>query len=68
LPPLGQLASAARLAASHSAARDAGKVEVDYTLKKYVRKARRGPPGQVTYANESTILVAAGDEEAADVD
>jgi predicted ribosome quality control (RQC) complex YloA/Tae2 family protein len=58
-PPKEHLLAAARLAASHSAARDASKVEVDYTLKKYVRKARRGPPGRVTYANESTIIVPA---------
>ena len=56
-----QVSAAAGLAAAHSAARDATRVEVDYTRRKYVRKARGGPPGRVTYAKESTISVAPAD-------
>jgi len=60
-PGADQVSAAAGLAAAHSAARDATRVEVDYTRRKYVRKARGEPPGRVTYANESTISVAPAD-------
>src|SRR5439155_10395989 len=50
--------AAAGIAAAKSAARDAGAVEVDYTLRKYVRKIRGGAAGLVTYRNERTIAVA----------
>ena len=49
--------AAARVAAQRSAAREAGRVEVDYTARKYVRKVRGGAPGRVIYRNERTILV-----------
>jgi predicted ribosome quality control (RQC) complex YloA/Tae2 family protein len=53
---------AAEQVARRSQAKHAGLVSVDYTLKKYVRKPRGSAPGQVTYTNEKTIDVIAGDE------
>ncbi len=57
-PTENQILAAAQVAAGHSAARDGGTVEVDYVLRKYVRKIRGGPPGRVTFRNERTIAVA----------
>jgi predicted ribosome quality control (RQC) complex YloA/Tae2 family protein len=53
---------AAKLAASHSAARGATAVEVDVTLRRYVKKIPQGPPGLVRYANERTVRVTPGAE------
>ena len=57
-PPPGVLAEAAGLAAYYSQARAAGRVPVDWTLRKHVRKIRGGPPGLVTYVDERTLEVA----------
>jgi predicted ribosome quality control (RQC) complex YloA/Tae2 family protein len=57
-PSPDQVEAAAAAAAGRSAARDAGKVDVDYTLRKYVRKIRGGAPGRVSYRHERTIAVA----------
>ena len=57
-PARATIETAAGIAAARSAARDAGTVEVDYTLRKYVRKIRGGAAGLVTYRNERTIAVA----------
>ena len=46
-PPSRDLEEAAVLAAWHSKSRGSGLVPVDWTRRKYVRKARGGPPGQV---------------------
>ena len=46
--------AAADLAAAHSKARAAGRVEIDYTERKHVRKARDGGPGLVWYTNART--------------
>jgi predicted ribosome quality control (RQC) complex YloA/Tae2 family protein len=51
---------AARIAAHYSAGRDAGKVPVDVTRRRFVRRVRGGRPGQVVYSNERTINVAPG--------
>lgn len=51
---------AARIAAHYSAGRDAGKVPVDVTRRRFVRRIRGGRPGQVLYSNERTINVAPG--------
>lgn len=51
------LLEAARVAAAHSQARGGLKVPVDYTLQRYVKKIRGGPPGLVTYTQEKTIRV-----------
>jgi predicted ribosome quality control (RQC) complex YloA/Tae2 family protein len=56
--PRRTLVQAAQLAAYYSQARDEGKVAVDYTLKKYVRKPRKTKPGLVTISQEKTIIVA----------
>lgn len=48
---------AARLAAYHSKAKTAPKVEVDYTLRKYIKKPQGTPPGFVNYTHQKTLLV-----------
>jgi predicted ribosome quality control (RQC) complex YloA/Tae2 family protein len=55
--PRRTLIQAAQLAAYYSQARDDGKVAVDYTLRKYVRKPRKAKPGLVTISQERTIIV-----------
>jgi len=52
--------AAARVAAYYSAGRDAAKVPVDVTRRRHVRRVRGGRPGQVTYTNERTLMVAPG--------
>ena len=56
-PPPESLVFAARLAARNSQARTAGRAEVDYTLRKHVRKIPGAPPGLVTYGGEKTLSV-----------
>jgi len=48
---------AAELAAYFSAARAEGRVLVDVTARRYVRKIKGGRPGMVTYRNEQPIEV-----------
>ena len=55
--PENVLLHAARLAAKHSQGRDSGKVSVDYTLIKYVKKIPQGPPGLVNYSHQKTLVV-----------
>mgnify|MGYP005833944795 CR=1 FL=1 len=55
---------AAALAAYYSQARTEGRVLVDVTRRKHVRKIKGGKPGMVTYRNESTIEVAPAPEDA----
>jgi predicted ribosome quality control (RQC) complex YloA/Tae2 family protein len=50
------LDAAADLAATHSKARGAPRVEIDYTERKYVRKARDASPGLVWYTNARTRI------------
>jgi predicted ribosome quality control (RQC) complex YloA/Tae2 family protein len=57
-PPARDLAEAASLAALHSKARTSGSVPVDWTRRKYVRKPRRSPPGQVLVERARTLFVA----------
>ncbi len=47
---------AARLAAYYSASREADKVEIDYTLKKNVKKPGGGKPGFVVYYTNYSML------------
>jgi len=47
---------AARLAAYYSAAREADKVEIDYTFKKNVKKPSGGKPGFVIYSTNFSLL------------
>lgn len=51
----------AQLAAFYSSAKSAEKVEVDYTLRKYVKKIPNALPGMVTYTNYRSILVSPAD-------
>lgn len=48
---------AAALAAWYSSARHSGKVEVDYTRVKHVKKQPGGRPGMVNYVNYKTIII-----------
>lgn len=57
-PPARDLAEAATLAALHSKARTSGSVPVDWTRRKYVRKPRKAPPGQVLVERAKTLFVA----------
>jgi predicted ribosome quality control (RQC) complex YloA/Tae2 family protein len=50
------LGEAAALAAWFSQAREGGKVAVDWTLVKYVKKMPGGRPGMVTYTDYKTIV------------
>lgn len=56
-PPAADLVEAAVLAALHSRARTSGTVAVDYTRRKYVRKRRGSPVGQVVMERGQTIFV-----------
>jgi predicted ribosome quality control (RQC) complex YloA/Tae2 family protein len=56
-PPRRTLIQAAQLAAYYSQARNDGKVAVDYTLRKHVRKPRKAKPGLVTISQEKTLIV-----------
>jgi hypothetical protein len=56
-PPARDLEEAAVLAAWHSKSRGAGLVPVDWTRRKYVRKARGGAPGLVLVQRSQTIFV-----------
>ena len=53
-PGDSDLDAAADLAAQHSRARTAPRVEVDYTERKYVRRQRDAAPGLVWYTNART--------------
>ncbi len=55
-PSDADLDAAADLAAEHSNARMAARVEIDYTERKYVRKQRDGAPGLVWYTNARTRI------------
>ncbi len=52
--------AAARVAAYYSAGRGSGKVPVDVTQRRFVRRIRGGRPGQVHYTNERTLVVSPG--------
>jgi predicted ribosome quality control (RQC) complex YloA/Tae2 family protein len=62
-PTDADLDCAADVAARHSRARNAPRVEVDYTERKYVRRQRDAPEGMVWYTNARTRV---GRPEAAD--
>jgi hypothetical protein len=57
-PPSRDLEEAAVLAAWHSKSRGSALVPVDWTRRKYVHKARGGPPGQVLVQRAETVFVA----------
>ncbi len=55
--PKRTLEWAAALAVRHSASKHSSLTAVDYTLRKYVRRPRKGAPGFVTYTHEKTLHV-----------
>ena len=55
-PPARDLGEAACIAAVNSRARTSGIVPVDWTRRKYVRKRRKAPPGQVVVERSKTIF------------
>jgi predicted ribosome quality control (RQC) complex YloA/Tae2 family protein len=55
-PADDDLNAAADLAATHSKARNAPRVEIDYTERKHVRKQRDGAAGLVWYTNARTRI------------
>lgn len=55
--PPKTLEEAAKLAAYYSKARNQGKVEVAYTVRKYLKKPKGGKVGMVLLTHEKTILV-----------
>jgi len=57
-PPSRDLEEAAVLAAWHSKSRGSALVPVDWTRRKYVRKARGGAPGLVLVQRSETVFVA----------
>jgi predicted ribosome quality control (RQC) complex YloA/Tae2 family protein len=57
-PPLETLIEAANLAVYFSKAKNESKIQVDYTLKKYVKKPRNAKPGMVIYSQEKNLFIA----------
>lgn len=60
--PRQTLLEAASLAAWFSKARQSGKVPVDYTLRRHVRKPKGAKPGMVIYDNQRTLYVTPSEE------
>ena len=58
-PPERTLEQAASLAVYYSQGRDGGKVPVDYTMVRFVRKPSGALPGKVIYADYKTMLAQA---------
>ncbi|MCB9075981.1 MAG: hypothetical protein H6631_00145, partial [Anaerolineaceae bacterium] len=63
LPSEADVFWAASVAAYYSRARHDTSVEVDVTVKKYVRAIKGATPGLVTYRNETTLRVAPEEPE-----
>lgn len=61
--PESVIEQAAALAAYYSANQNEGKVIVDVTERRYVRKIKGGGPGMVTYRNEVTRTIAPRSEK-----
>ncbi len=55
--PVWVLLTACEICAFHSKCDKNSKVEVDYTLKKYVKKQHNNRLGSVTYTNQKTLVV-----------
>ena len=55
-PPARDLHEAAALAAWYSRARGSVVVPVDWTRRRYVRRARRGPPGRALVERAETVM------------
>ncbi|HHT97894.1 MAG TPA: fibronectin/fibrinogen-binding protein [Clostridiales bacterium] len=54
--PNSTIDEASRLAAYYSSGRESGKIEIDYTLRKHLKKPNGGKPGFVIYDNYSSII------------
>ncbi len=61
--PDSVLTVAAEICAHYSAARGAGKIPVDFTLKKHVKKPAGAKPGFVIYTNQKTLTVESNPHE-----
>lgn len=61
--PMEVLTVAAEICAHYSSARGAGKIPVDYTLKKFVKKPAGAKPGFVIYTNQKTLTVESNPHE-----
>ena len=55
--PDSVIKTSAEICAYYSEARDGGKIEIDYTKRKFVKKPPKSNPGFVTYTNHKTIVV-----------
>jgi predicted ribosome quality control (RQC) complex YloA/Tae2 family protein len=56
-PMAAEVLAAAQIAAYYSTNRSAGKVTVDWTRRRNVRKIAKSTPGLVTYSGERTLVV-----------
>lgn len=61
-PPDTTLEQAAIIAAYYSQGRDGGKIPVDYTMVRYVKKPSGAMPGKVVYTDYSTIICESDEE------
>ena len=61
-PPAKTLEQAASLAAYHSQGREGGKIPVDYTMVRNVRKPSGALPGKVIYTEFRTLMAQADEE------
>jgi predicted ribosome quality control (RQC) complex YloA/Tae2 family protein len=57
VPPKWIIETAASIAAWHSKARGSGLAPVIVAERKYVRRARKGPPGAVLVDREDVVIV-----------
>lgn len=62
IPDEETISEAASLAALHSQAAEGGKVAVDYTRVKFVRKPAGALPGKVIYSDYSTVIAQADEQ------
>lgn len=61
-PPETTIEQAAIIAAFYSQGRDAGKISVDYTMLKNVKKPSGAMPGKVIYTDYKTLMVESNEE------
>ena len=61
-PSAKSIEEAAMIAAWYSQGRDGGKIPVDYTMLKNVRKPSGSLPGKVIYTDYKTLLVQSDEE------
>lgn len=62
MPPDKTLEQAASLAAYHSQGRDGGKIPVDYTMVRNVKKPSGALPGKVLYTEYNTMMASADED------